>query len=125
MNQLKSKLATLDRKITAELAPTHEVPDDRKGVAHDENGSTENKQEPSQKSQPEIKVETTVNTVNVHTTDSPQERKPSMVAEPQPRYPMLASAPHFSVTSYRNLTLVNRQIKLIRLVCLLFFCIND
>ena len=33
----KSELAALDRKITAELAPTYEVPDDRMGVKHDEN----------------------------------------------------------------------------------------
>ena len=62
------------------------------GVNHDENDGTENKQEQSQKSQTEIKVETTVNTVNVHTTDPPQGHKPLMVAEPQPRYPMTASA---------------------------------
>ena len=43
----KSELAALDRKITAEQAPTHEVPDDRKGVNHDENYGTEVKQEQS------------------------------------------------------------------------------
>lgn len=31
--------------------------------------------------QTEVKVETTVKTVNVHTKDAPQEQKPSMVAE--------------------------------------------
>ena len=45
LKQLKSELAALDRKITAELAPTHEVPDDRMGVKHDENGGTEIKHE--------------------------------------------------------------------------------
>ena len=68
MKQLKSELAALDRKITAELATTHEVPDDRKGVNHDENNGTEVKQGQSQQPQPEVKVETTVKTVNVHTT---------------------------------------------------------
>ena len=53
---LKSELAALDRKITAELAPTHEVPDDRMGVNHNENDGTENKQEQSQPSQPEVKT---------------------------------------------------------------------
>ena len=93
----KSELAALDRKITAELAPTHEVLDDRMGVKHDENDGIENKYEQSQQSQPDVKAETTVNTVNVHTTDSPQGHKPSMVAEPQPLYPMTASAPRFPV----------------------------
>ena len=46
MKKLKSELAVLDRKITAVLAPTHEVPDDRMGVKHDENDSTETKQDP-------------------------------------------------------------------------------
>ena len=83
LKQLKSELAALDRKITAELAPKH-----------DENDGTENKQE--QSPQQEVKSETTVNTVNVHTTDTPQGHKPSMVAEPQSRYPMMASAPRYS-----------------------------
>ena len=74
MKQLKSELAALDRKITAELAPTHEVPDDRMGVNHYENDG---------------------------------------------------KCAAFSVTSYRNLTIHNRQIRLQCLVCLLFFCIND
>ena len=94
---LKPELAALDRKITAELAPTHEMPDDQKGVNHDENDGTEVKQEQSPQPQPEVKTEMTVNAVNVHTTDSPQGHKPSMVAEPQPLYPMTASAPRFPV----------------------------
>ena len=64
-----------------ELTPTHEVPNDRMGVKHDENDGTENKQEQSQQPQTEVKVETTVNTVNVHTTDTPKGHKSSMVAE--------------------------------------------
>ena len=82
----KSKLTALDRKITAELASKH-----------DENDGTEVKQEQSPQPQPEVKTEMTVNAVNVHTTDSPQGHKPSMVAEPQPLYPMTASAPRFPV----------------------------
>ena len=95
LKQLKSELAALDRKITAELAPTHEVPDDHKGVNHDENDGTENKQEQSQQPQLDVKAETAVNTVKVHSTDTPQGHKPSMVAEPQPRYPRTAGAPRF------------------------------
>ena len=89
------ELAALDRKITAELAPTHEMPDDQKGVNHDENDGTENKQEQSQQPQTEVKAETAVKTVNIHSTDTPQGYKPSMVAEPQPRYPMPAIMPRF------------------------------
>ena len=94
MKKLKSELATLYRKITAELAPTHEVPDDRMGVKHDENDGTENRQEQSQQ-QSDVKTETAVNTVNLHTTDPPQGHKSSMVAEPQHRYLMPANAPRF------------------------------
>ena len=79
------KLAALDRKITAKLAPKH-----------DENDGTEVKQEQSSQPQTEVKVETAVNTIKVHTIAPPQEHKPSMVAEPQPRYPMPASAPRFT-----------------------------
>ena len=78
------ELAALDRKITAELAPRY-----------DENDGTEVKQEQSSQPQTEVKAETTVNTVNVHTPDHPQGHKPSMVAEPQPRYPMPAIMPRF------------------------------
>ena len=84
MKQLKSELTSLDRKITAELAPKH-----------DENDGTENKQEQSQQPQTEIKSETTVKTVNVHTTDPPHGHKSSMVAEPQPRYPMPTGVPRY------------------------------
>ena len=56
----KSELAALDRKITVELAPTHEVPDDRKGVNQDENDGTENKQKQSRQSQPDVKADTVV-----------------------------------------------------------------
>ena len=46
LKALKSELAALDRKITAELAPTHEVPDDRMGVNKEEQEGVENKQQP-------------------------------------------------------------------------------
>ena len=65
------------------------------GVKHDENDGIENKQEQSQQSQPDVKAETTVNTINFHTTDPSRGPKPSMVAEPQPHYPMSATAPCF------------------------------
>ena len=45
MKALKSQLAALDRKITADLAPTHEVPDDRIGVNKEEQDGVENKQQ--------------------------------------------------------------------------------
>ena len=72
LKQLKSELAALDRKITAELAPKH-----------DENDGSENKQEQAKQSQTD---ETTVNTVNVHTTATQQGHKSSMVAEPIIQY---------------------------------------
>ncbi len=84
LKQLKSELVALYRKITAELAPKH-----------DDNDGTENKQEQARQPQPDVKTGMTVMTVKVHTTDTPQGHKPSMVAEPQPRYPMTASTPRF------------------------------
>ena len=89
MKQLKSEHSALDRKIATELAPKH-----------DENDGTENKQEQSQQSQTDVKTETTVNTVNVPTTDTPEGRKPSMVAEPQSHYPMSVSAPRYPARHY-------------------------
>ena len=74
LKQLKSELAALDRKITAELAPKH-----------DENDGTENKQEQSQQPQTEVKVETT-KTIDVNTPDTTQENRPSMVKEPYNQY---------------------------------------
>ena len=89
MKKLKSELSALDRKITAELAPKH-----------DDNDGTEVKQEQSQQAQTEVKAETTVKTVNVHSTGPPQGHKTSMVAEPQPRYSMTASAPRFQARQF-------------------------
>lgn len=61
----------LDRKISAELAPTHEVPDDRKGVNHDEKDGTE------------IKQSSDPQRVEVVDTPAPSiGTKESMVAEP-------------------------------------------
>ena len=65
---IKSELAALDHKITVELAPTH-----------DENDGTENKQVQSQQSQTEIR------TTNVE-PDNYQNRKTSMVADPESKY---------------------------------------
>ncbi len=70
LKQLKSELAALDRKITAELAPKQ-----------DEKDGTENKQEQSQQPQTGVKPETTSNTVVVQPTNTEQGHKPSMVAE--------------------------------------------
>ena len=64
----------LDRKITAELAPTHEVPGDRKGFNHDENYGTEVKQEQFQH------TSESKNT-NIEPMQHTQNQKPSMVAE--------------------------------------------
>ncbi len=76
MKQLKSELAALDRKITAELAPKQDKKD-----------GTEVKQEQSQQPKSAVKSETTSNTVVVQPTNTEQGPKPSMVAEPIPRYP--------------------------------------
>ncbi len=84
LKQLKSELAALDRKITAELAPKH-----------DENDGTEVKQEQSQQPQSGVKPETTSNTVVVQPTNTEQGHKPSMVAEPLPRYPLPVTSPRF------------------------------
>ena len=81
LKQLKSQLAALDRKITAELAPKHDEKDGE-GVKRDEQ---------LQQSQ---RVESTA-----HSTGS----KESMVAEPQTSYPywslknntFLSSLPNF------------------------------
>lgn len=71
LKQLKSELAALDCKITAELAPTHEVPDDRMGVNHDEKDGEEVKRDgqPQQSHQVESPAQSTGS-------------KESMVAEP-------------------------------------------
>ncbi len=84
LKQLKSELAALDRKITAELAPKH-----------DENDGTENKQELSQSPQTGVKSETPSNTVVVQSTNTEQGHKSSMVAEPMPRYPRPVTQPRF------------------------------
>ncbi len=75
LKQLKSDLAALDRKITAELAPTHEVPDDRMGVNHDEKDGEEVKRDdqPQQSQRVENQAQSSGS-------------KESMVAEPQSRY---------------------------------------
>lgn len=85
LKQLKSDLAALDRKITAELARAHEVPDDRMGVNHDEKDGEEVKRDEQQR------VDATA-----QSTDS----KESMVAEPPTIYesPLLCRTKHLSWT---------------------------
>ena len=76
LKQLKSELAALDRKITAELAPSHEVPNDRMGVNKEEQDGVENK------------LASTVD-VNATVVDAPStsdNHKKSMVAEPYSIY---------------------------------------
>ncbi len=70
LKALKSELAVLDRKITAELAPTHEVPDDRMGVNHDEKDGEEVKHDDHAQSQ------------RVEAPAQSNGNKESMVAEP-------------------------------------------
>lgn len=71
LKQLKSDLAALDRKITAALAPTHEVPDDRMGVNKEEQDGEEVKRdEQTQQSQ----------RVEAHAQSA--KTKESLVAEP-------------------------------------------
>lgn len=75
LKQLKSDLAALDRKITAALAPTHEVPDNRMGVKKEEQDGEENKQQPD--------------TQRVEVRDNPSQTngsKETMVAEPVSHY---------------------------------------
>ena len=72
LKQLKSDLAALDRKITAALAPTHEVPDDRMGVNKEEQDGEEVKRDDLQQ-RAEVPAQSAGS-------------KESMVAEPQYRY---------------------------------------
>ena len=75
LKQLKSELASLDRKIAAELAPSMTIT-----MARRINRS--NLQSP----QTGVKPETTLNTVVVQPTDTEHGHKPSMVAEPHVYY---------------------------------------
>ena len=92
---LKSELAALDRKITTELAPTHEVPDDHNGVNHDENDGTENKQEQSQHTSESKNA-------NIEPTQHTQNQKPSMVAEPMIRYREVNSREKSESSNFRK-----------------------
>ena len=65
--------------MSDELAPTHEVPDDRMGVKQAENDGTENKQEQSQHTSESKNA-------NIELTQHIQNQKPSMVAEPIIKY---------------------------------------
>lgn len=75
LKQLKSALAALDRKITAELAAAHEVPDDRMGVNHDEKDGEENKPQ----------SDTSMHEVRNNTSQS-NDSKESLVVEPIREY---------------------------------------
>ena len=76
MKVLKSQLASLDRKITAELAHTHEVPDDRMGVNKEEQDGVENK----------LASTVEVNATVVDAPSTSDDQKKSMVAEPKADY---------------------------------------
>ena len=91
----KSEFAALDRKITAELAPTHEMPDDRMGVNHDENDGTEVKQEKSQHTSESKNA-------NIKPTQNTQNQKPSMVAEPMIRYREVNSREKSESSNFRK-----------------------
>ena len=92
LKQLKSDLAALDRKITAELAPTHEVPDDRMGVNHDEKDGDEVKHTDTQRDE--------VIDNQSHANDS----KESMVAEPLSQYQRDYISPHIMGGHYATPT---------------------
>ena len=91
LKALKSELAALDRKITAELAPTHEVPDDRMGVNHDEKDGEEVKRDEQQQQSQRVE----------NSAQSPGSKE-SMVAEPQQRY---QNSPTVIHPPYRSLNL--------------------
>lgn len=78
LKALKSELAALDRKITADLAPTQEVPGNRMGANHED--TTDGK---------EIKpITPQQQSANITPPQSSKQRedKSSMVAEPQKAY---------------------------------------
>lgn len=67
---LQAELAALDRKIAAELAPTHEVQDDRMGVNHDEKDGEEVK--PDTRQQPTKVIESPPSSQSQSTDDKSQ-----------------------------------------------------
>ncbi len=78
LKALKSELAALDRKITAALAPTHEVPGDRMEANHDDTTDGE-------EIKPTASQQQSAN-ISPPQTSKQQEDKSSMVAEPRYRY---------------------------------------
>ncbi|MBD5196249.1 MAG: PCRF domain-containing protein, partial [Bacteroidales bacterium] len=78
LKQLKSELAALDRKITAELVPKH-----------DENDGKENKQEQAHSSQNDEKSQV------INSPSTSKSPKPSMVAESMAVYQHQARNPTF------------------------------
>ena len=87
LKALKSELAALDRKITAELAPTHEVPDGRMGVNKEEQDGVENK--------PASTVE--VNTAMVDAPSTADNQKKTMVAEPKADYKLSGNSRRLAI----------------------------
>ncbi|TGY01304.1 MULTISPECIES: hypothetical protein [Bacteroides] len=89
MKALKSQLAALDRKITADLAPTHEVPGDRMGANHETIANNTNGEE----TKPTAPHQQSANITPPQSTEQ-QEDKPSLVAES--RYPYRFSTMHLT-----------------------------
>ena len=78
LKALKSELAALDRKITADLAPTHEVPGDRKEANHEDTTDGE-------EIKPTAPQQQSAN-ITPSQSSKEQEDKSSMVAEPRQPY---------------------------------------
>ena len=89
LKALKSQLAALDRKITADLAPTHEVPGDRMGANHETIANNTNGEE----TKPTAPHQQSANITPPQSTEQ-QEDKPSLVAES--RYPYRFSTMHLT-----------------------------
>ena len=83
------------KQLKSELAPTHEVPGDRKGVNHDENYGSEVKQEQSQHTSESKNA-------NIEPTQHTQNQKPSMVAEPMIRYREVNSREKSESSNFRK-----------------------
>ena len=78
LKALKSELAALDRKITADLAPTHEVPSDHMGANHEDTTDGE-------EIKPTTPQQQSAN-ITAPQSSKQQEDKSSLVAEPRYRY---------------------------------------
>ena len=78
LKALKSELAALDRKITADLAPTHEVPSDHMGANHEDTTDGEEIKQSTPQQQPA--------SITPPQSSKQPEDKSSLVAEPHYRY---------------------------------------